>query len=277
MGATCAQCAPVEVLQGGGSSSSSLSSKGSQLGGSYVEQRLGCYTVQLAATPIGPAVPGLEKLQAYHTSVVVDSMEYSFGPKGVAVQPLRQHTSPSAPAGQAPCGGSHIALNGPREVLMLGLSGISGPDLGNALKPFFRKGTYDLLRKNCNSFTDCALFYLLGERLAEAYCGLERLGAVADSATGVVQAFSQGGYMPNPKADDFDVERAVQALEKEKCAASFRNLDQLRRCSSYSGPVSAWEAVNEEGQRARPVSKMPLVRQMPLQSMEQVAVEDGTY
>ena len=35
----------------------------------------------------------------------------------------------------------------------------------SALRPHFQGGSYDLLRKNCNSFSDCAVFYLLRQRI----------------------------------------------------------------------------------------------------------------
>mmetsp|Transcript_21591 Transcript_21591/g.74120 ORF Transcript_21591/g.74120 Transcript_21591/m.74120 type:complete len:91 (+) Transcript_21591:196-468(+) len=44
--------------------------------------KLAGYQVYLVATPFGP---GLPNLQAYHTSVVVDRMEYSFCPFGVVL------------------------------------------------------------------------------------------------------------------------------------------------------------------------------------------------
>ncbi|CAE7677233.1 spin [Symbiodinium pilosum] len=47
------------------------------------------------------------------------------------------------------------------QVVYMGLTRISGDDLREQLGRFFKRGSYDLLRKNCNSFTDCALFFLL--------------------------------------------------------------------------------------------------------------------
>lgn len=273
MGATCAQCAPVELeaADSGGAPARTVSISDLANEDGFPGQRRGCYKVQLAVTAIG-GTPVFGNIRAYHTSIVIDNMEYSFGDRGVCVQPLRLQAGPSG-GGQSGCGGSHRMFSGPLEVITLGHCGISGPCLGLALKPFFRKGTYDLLRKNCNSFTDCALFYLLGERLDEGYCGLERIGAFADSTLGVIQALSRGGYMPNPKADDFCVERAVKALAEEKCAASRHNLDALRQRPKNKPNAPIWD----EAVRAR-ARKMAMARpHAGLQCMEQAIVDDGAY
>jgi hypothetical protein len=101
-----------------------------------------------------------------------------------------------------------------------------------ALAPFFKRSSYDLLRKNCNSFSDCALFCLLGVRLDSTYLGLDKLGVFAEQAGGVVQLFTQGRYKPNPKADGFSVDAALLKIAQSKGVADMygsRDSKQRRR------------------------------------------------
>ena len=97
-----------------------------------------------------------------------------------------------------------------------GLTPYTGAELVKALGHHFKEGSYDLLRKNCNSFSDCALWFLLERRLDVSYRGLEQVGAVADSNAGLVQYLSGSRYMPNPAADSFDLERTVCMVDTEK-------------------------------------------------------------
>mmetsp|Transcript_31815 Transcript_31815/g.69581 ORF Transcript_31815/g.69581 Transcript_31815/m.69581 type:complete len:205 (-) Transcript_31815:136-750(-) len=155
--------------------------------------------VEVAATPLGLGVPGM---QAYHTSIVVEGLEYSFSLSGVTYgQDLISHR--------------HLP-DGPPKVTYMGLTSITGKDMLRALRPHFQAGTYDLLKKNCNSFSDCALFYLLDVRLDPALRGLEQIGEAADRNAGVVQSLTGGEYVPNPKADRFNIEEVVRRIDTEK-------------------------------------------------------------
>mmetsp|Transcript_72610 Transcript_72610/g.212981 ORF Transcript_72610/g.212981 Transcript_72610/m.212981 type:complete len:192 (+) Transcript_72610:53-628(+) len=157
--------------------------------------------VEVVATPFGPGIPGV---RAYHTSIHVEDVEFSFSPVGISQGRLAQ---------------SHTMMREKTQVMYMGLTCISGQEMLKALTPHFKRGTYDLLRKNCNSFSDCALFHLLDIRLDPVYRGLEQIGHVADKHVGVVQALSEGQYAPNPLADAFDVEVVVKQINKEKNAA----------------------------------------------------------
>merc|ERR1712151_1071700 len=138
----------------------------------------------------------------YHTSVTVDDVEYSFSFEGITHGPdLLSH--------------KHLP-NAPAKLTYMGLTAISGKQMLSALKPHFQRGTYDLLRKNCNSFSDCSLFYLLDARLDQKFRGLEKVGLKVDQNAGVVRALSDGKYAPNPKADEFDVETTVRQLDIDK-------------------------------------------------------------
>jgi len=163
------------------------------------------HTVELAATVLGPSMPGI---RAYHTSVVVDDKEYSFSFDGITIA-----------SGLLSHGGMP---NGPPKVMYMGLTSITGKEMKDKLRAFFQRGTYDLLRKNCNSFSDCALFYLLDVRLDPTYRGLEKLGHNLDRNAKIIQRVSGGEYLPNGEADGFDVEDVVKDIDEAKQALGIR-------------------------------------------------------
>jgi len=153
--------------------------------------------VQLAVSVLG-GVPGAT---AYHSSVIVNGHEFFFSDGGIASSGnLMSHKNPQMPDSKP-------------EVIDMGMSPYTGSQMQAALERYFISGTYDLLRKNCNSFSDCALFYLLHKRIDKKYRQMEKLGA---SFSGMVQAGSGGQYQPNPKADDFDVEKVCEAIDPDK-------------------------------------------------------------
>mmetsp|Transcript_5635 Transcript_5635/g.15490 ORF Transcript_5635/g.15490 Transcript_5635/m.15490 type:complete len:193 (+) Transcript_5635:55-633(+) len=157
------------------------------------------HKVELVATTLGPRIPGM---QAYHTSVVVDEIEFSFSFDGVTHGPgLLSH--------------KHLP-NGPPAVTYMGLTSISGKQMLENMRSNFKRGSYDLLRKNCNSFSDCALFYLLDVRLDPSYRGLEKIGHAADKNVRLVQTVSGGEYTPNREADGFEVEDVIRRVNKDK-------------------------------------------------------------
>jgi len=138
--------------------------------------------------------------------VVVDGVEYSFDLGGVT---------------KAKDLASHKRDPDLKPYLVdMGLTPYTGAELVKALGHHFKEGSYDLLRKNCNSFSDCALWFLLERRLDVSYRGLEQVGAVADSNAGLVQYLSGSRYMPNPAADSFDLERTVCMVDTEKRLAA---------------------------------------------------------
>merc|ERR1712007_124541 len=100
-------------------------------------------------------------------------------------------------------GGSHHDLI---ELIDLGGSIRTGDDLCNALSPHFTPGSYDLILKNCNSFTDCAMHYLLGLRLCKECSSVERaLGQNLD----IVENVTLRHYSRNPKAVNFRLEDVI--------------------------------------------------------------------
>eukprot|EP00931_Biecheleriopsis_adriatica_P106175 TRINITY_DN80681_c0_g1_i1.p1 TRINITY_DN80681_c0_g1~~TRINITY_DN80681_c0_g1_i1.p1 ORF type:complete len:387 (+),score=113.58 TRINITY_DN80681_c0_g1_i1:90-1250(+) len=148
--------------------------------------------VRLAVSALG-GVPGAT---AFHSSVLIDDEELSFSDAGI-----------SSLAGTA----SH-GIRSP-ELQDLGRTSHSTREVQAALGVHFECGTYDLLRKNCNSFADCALFFLLGQRLPAKYRVLERFG---EQSPALVAAISGGKYTPNPRAAAFDLEGIIAELDPAK-------------------------------------------------------------
>jgi len=154
--------------------------------------------VQLAFTPLDvPFVPTAALLPtAYHTSVIIGDKEFSFSSSGINSGRLTQ---------------SHHGLRNKSktEKVDLGVTFKSGGDLCRALSPFFREGSYDLLRKNCNSFSACAMCFLLGARLEEKFQALERF---ASDKANLVQLFTLGDYTPNVMAEQFNQAEVCEFL-----------------------------------------------------------------
>jgi len=127
---------------------------------------------------------------AYHTSVVVNGFEYYFDPKG-----LRKRRYDGI-------GSHHYAI----DVIDIGCSIRTGDDLCDALQSHFTPGSYDLFLKNCNSFTECAVHFLLGVRLCRECDSAEH---VIRPHLDMLERFTLGGYTRNPKATGFRVEDVI--------------------------------------------------------------------
>jgi len=154
--------------------------------------------VQLVVSPLA-GIPGAT---AYHTSILISGVEYSF--------------SSGAGISRAPGPLSHTPVPGKPRVYDMGSGTRSGRQMITVLGPYFQMGTYDLLRKNCNTFTDVALFYLLGRRLRNDYRALECFGS---SMPGLVRAVSAGHYVPNPHSVDFDADILINGLQEAQLAS----------------------------------------------------------
>jgi hypothetical protein len=146
--------------------------------------------VELAATELF----SITIATAYHTSVLVNGEEFFFTDSGIF---------------------SDRALNShhqkPNERVDLGYSDKTGRQLFHVLQQFFKPGTYDFLKKNCNSFSDCALYYLLGKRLDWRYAALDRLG---EANMELCAKAAKGMYTPNQEAANFSAEEVVLSLGK---------------------------------------------------------------
>mmetsp|Transcript_75479 Transcript_75479/g.157428 ORF Transcript_75479/g.157428 Transcript_75479/m.157428 type:complete len:323 (+) Transcript_75479:213-1181(+) len=156
------------------------------------DRGLACNRVELAASELF-AVPGLAT--AYHTSILVNGEEFFFSDSGIFNdRALTSHQ------GQ------------PSERVQLGWSTKTGSQLLRALAPHFRAGTYDLLRKNCNSFSDCAAYYLLRKRLQGKYSALERMGMRA--SPDLLNRFTKGMYVPNQASEGFSIQTVLKAMDE---------------------------------------------------------------
>merc|ERR1712217_291194 len=60
---------------------------------------------------------------------------------------------------------SHNVFSGTPEIVPMGMSHKSGEEMKQYLDHHFQPGTYHMGDKNCNSFTDCALQFLIGHGL----------------------------------------------------------------------------------------------------------------
>lgn len=148
----------------------------------------GKFIVEIAASVLF-GIPPLAN--AYHTSIVVEGEEYFFSDMGMCFDDkLVSHQG------------------SPTEKYEAGRTDFSGTEMWWALQEHFRPGSYDLLRKNCNSFSDAALFFLLRKRLDKKYSSLESFGRTSpDMVKRVI-------YVPNPVADNFNIEDVVEAVGK---------------------------------------------------------------
>eukprot|EP00931_Biecheleriopsis_adriatica_P001025 TRINITY_DN10121_c0_g1_i1.p1 TRINITY_DN10121_c0_g1~~TRINITY_DN10121_c0_g1_i1.p1 ORF type:complete len:198 (+),score=37.28 TRINITY_DN10121_c0_g1_i1:29-622(+) len=151
-----------------------------------------------------PWIPGVGR--AVHSSVMIDKIEYEFNNKGIA----RSHGPKS-----------HERFSGKPQVIELGYTIKGGTELIARLGDDFPPGTYDLLRKNCNTFSDCALFYLVGQRMEDEYRALEKIGEMLNKYTSVVSTLFQG-YAPNPKADNFQTMAVIDNIQMRRQRAQER-------------------------------------------------------
>lgn len=138
-------------------------------------------------------------MAGYHSSVLVGGEEYYFGPFGICYSPKLA---------------SHEAIEQMR-ILRIGITPWTGSELVQTLSDQFSPGTYDILRKNCNAFADCALYFLCGKRLDPSFRRLEDLGLAIDDNSGLLRSFSLGNYVPNDKAASFDLEDVIDAMCSE--------------------------------------------------------------
>jgi len=137
--------------------------------------------------------------KVYHTSVVVNGVEYYFDKDGVQAKKISVAIPPSH------------ANKTSTNVINVGNTNRTGEELIQKLSRFFQPGSYDLICKNCNTFTDCALAYLLSRRLPKMYSSVE---AMAKGMPTVLSLASGGRYKANPAAVNFDVEKVVMSIDE---------------------------------------------------------------
>jgi len=164
-------------------------------------------------------------LTGFHTSIIIDDYEYFFDREGIMSAPqLWSHQA----GGMKPPGAAKT------EVMEVGRTQSDGRQLVQALHPFFRKGTYDLFYKNCNTFTDAALYFLTHSRLDSRFNRIERVitatnpvstslinrlfRAFLENSTGTVVEFDV--YVTNPEAQDFAIEDVISWIDDCESEAS---------------------------------------------------------
>eukprot|EP00929_Paragymnodinium_shiwhaense_P057286 TRINITY_DN28671_c0_g1_i1.p1 TRINITY_DN28671_c0_g1~~TRINITY_DN28671_c0_g1_i1.p1 ORF type:complete len:335 (+),score=74.21 TRINITY_DN28671_c0_g1_i1:360-1364(+) len=165
------------------------------------------HKVQLAASLLG-GIPGL---MAHHTSVVVDGEEFFFSPRGIQrswgpdFESHRRMGTNGELITPLKNGGDKHSI----KVVDIGSCIATGNMLVHELAPHFQGNTYDLLHKNCNTFSDIALYYLTGKRLDSQYNSIEKVGANNPS---LLTNMTGGAYTPNPSSVDFDAQKLCQSF-----------------------------------------------------------------
>ena len=132
---------------------------------------------------------------------VVAGQELSFGPTGIS---------------RAKNAYSHGGFAQRTYFFDMGTTEVNAELLFMVLSRHFGPGTYDLVRKNCNHFTKCALEFLGCDGLPNHYLEMERMATALQSRAGLVQVATLGGYQPNPKADEFDSRSVMQNLRLQR-------------------------------------------------------------
>ena len=151
----------------------------------------------------------MQGLLGYHSSVLVDGEEYYFTPSGIRCYPKLS---------------SHKRMS---ERVEAGESLLGGTVLLDALSRHFQPRTYDLLRKNCNNFSDCGLTLLTGKRLDSRLRSVESMGQLADSVM-LVQILSGGRYTPNEQVSGYDHEAVIATLidQRKELLAEHEGLEE---------------------------------------------------
>lgn len=180
----------------------------------------------LAATRIF----GIAGLGAFHTSVLLGDMEYFFNQQGIVCSPPLS---------------SHLVGHQERppelrtEVLSIGESVLTGRALARGLDPFFARGTYDLLCKNCNAFTDAALYFLTRKRLDDRFNRLERLILAARPvSTTLVSGFLRA-RLKQMGADAEEVEETISIWQINPLADGFSVEDVVTSCDVRDAEAAA--------------------------------------
>lgn len=164
----------------------------------YVPPATGSNEVYLIASKMGP--PGMMGFQAYHTSIEINGQELFFDQAGIM--------SSSNRLSHQPQGDPNSRYD--TSATLIGMTDKNGDTVLRDLRQHFQPNTYDLLKKNCNSFSDCALWYTCKIRLHSDYRSLERKG---QSFPSIMKRF---GYQPNPNADDYDHEATILNLDPKR-------------------------------------------------------------
>lgn len=123
------------------------------------------------------------------------------------------------------------------------------------LNPYFVEGSYDIISKNCNSFTDAALYFLTKTRLGAQFSRLERMlrsvRPVSVKMTKMLIQFlchedpSEAGEKPmlftpwvdNPRAANFSVEEVVVCFDAFDVESSQQTNSTPQKTNLWSCPA----------------------------------------
>mmetsp|Transcript_68931 Transcript_68931/g.121863 ORF Transcript_68931/g.121863 Transcript_68931/m.121863 type:complete len:233 (-) Transcript_68931:167-865(-) len=209
------------------------------------------HEVSIAATEI----IRIAGFRGYHTSIIVDDREYFFDSVGILeAAPLWSHM----------LGEQRPEIK--TEITTIGYSHCNGRAMVQVLRPFFEKGSYDVFYKNCNTFSDAALYFLTKSRLMGKYNRIERLVTATNPVSvnllnrvfkAVMERSSENQccgdvYVTNPQAADFSVDDLIanmegdeeESEESEADASESDSEEEITGCAlgrSFSGsalPVS---------------------------------------
>jgi len=229
---------------------------------------------------------------AYHTSIVIGEVELYFAHSGI------EFTTPYSSHMHDPDGYPDV------DVQSFGRGKISGSALLMQLGLLFEAGTYDIIYKNCNAFTDVALYFLTCKRLDSKYSRLERFvrattpvstgvlnGLVRTAATSVPEVavhleymdgeeFEPWRYRSNPRAQNFVVEDAIAACnamngdhgQTAEAGSAYINAAAGLRCC-HCPPCTA---LTLSGKGPQSVSRLPeqLPKMLPRDTLEHILVEE---
>eukprot|EP00928_Gymnodinium_smaydae_P029429 TRINITY_DN22169_c0_g1_i2.p1 TRINITY_DN22169_c0_g1~~TRINITY_DN22169_c0_g1_i2.p1 ORF type:complete len:344 (-),score=16.27 TRINITY_DN22169_c0_g1_i2:92-1060(-) len=128
---------------------------------------------------------------AYHSSVMVGRDELAFNFAGVWLN----------------CGAvSHGAQR--HHCRSVGFTSQTALQAKYATINRFRPGSYDMLRKNCNSYATVAIAWLTGYEVEPRYRAIEGVGQMVN--------FSGALFQRNPSADEFSLDRAVAWAQRDR-------------------------------------------------------------
>ncbi|CAL1159087.1 unnamed protein product, partial [Cladocopium goreaui] len=131
---------------------------------------------------------------------------------------------------------SHAMLNRNTEVRLIGHTNFSASQMLSFLNQFFQPGTYDLICKNCNSFSDCALYLLLGQRLEAKYSRMEKTGKAGQKRIGLMSALRLIGmnYKANPASQNFQVDEVLAKTDIYMRGHGVRGHPKLEDMDQYA-------------------------------------------
>lgn len=154
------------------------------------------WPVKLVAEPI----LNLGLVKAWHTSLRIGDTEFVFDVPGIVRSNI------------------HNAFHSNKqemEVIDMGATDISPTHFQATLDQYFKPDTYDMLHKNCNSFTDVALAKLVGKRLGSQYRFMEKLASETPSLVKAAvgkDKFYNELKIDNPAAKDWDQEAVARRM-----------------------------------------------------------------